>query len=59
MSLLDYEFTMLTWIGASGEGFAWLIRGALILVGMGLVSHKPNRQQGQKQTQPAQQGAVS
>jgi hypothetical protein len=54
MSLFDYEFTLLTWIGAWGEGFAWLIRGALILIGMWLVSRE-QRQHAEEGAQPIQQ----
>ena len=53
MSLFDYEFTLLGWIGTWGEGIAWLIRGGFILVGMGLVSRQQKHQQHQ-QTQQAQ-----
>lgn len=38
LSLFNYELTLLMWIENWGSGVAWLIRGALILVGMGLVS---------------------
>jgi hypothetical protein len=44
MSLFDYEFSLLGWIGTWGEGIAWLIRGAFILVGMGLVSRQQKQQ---------------
>lgn len=51
MSLFDYEFTLLGWIGTWGEGIAWLIRGAFILVGMGLVSREQKKQAEQAQAQ--------
>ena len=47
MSLLDYEFSLLGWIGTWGDGFAWLIRGAFILVGMALISREQKQQQEQ------------
>lgn len=50
LSLFDYELTLLMWIETWGEGVAWLIRGALILVGMGLVS---SEMKGQPQPQQA------
>ncbi len=36
LSLFDYELSLLLWIETWGSGVAWLIRGAFILVGMGL-----------------------
>ena len=50
LSLFDYELTLLMWIETWGSGVAWLIRGALILVGMGLVSAEMRR----GPSQPAQ-----
>ncbi len=57
MSLFDYEFTLLMWIDTWGSGFAWLIRGAFILGGMGLVSREQKLQQ-ERQAQNAPQGPV-
>lgn len=51
MSLFDYEFALLGWIGTWGDGVAWLIRGGFILVGMGLVSREQKKQQEQQRTQ--------
>lgn len=49
LSLFDYEFSLLMWIDTWGDGFAWLIRGALILTGMALVSQQAKTQQVQTQ----------
>lgn len=45
MSLFEYEFALLGWISTWGDGFAWLIRGAFILVGMALVAREQKQQQ--------------
>jgi hypothetical protein len=52
LSFFDYEFSLLMWIDAWGDGVAWLIRGAFILVGMALVSQEMKTQRPQAQ-QPA------
>ena len=52
LSFFDYEFSLLLWIDAWGDGVAWLIRGAFILAGMALVSQEMKTQQPQAQ-QPA------
>ena len=57
LSLFDYEFTLLGWVTTWGDGVAWLIRGAFILVGMALVSREQTLQQ--ERAQAAQQGPVS
>ena len=59
LSAFDYEFSLLIWIETWGSGFAWLIRGALILVGMALVQRETNRQQKAQQSEPVQQGPAS
>ena len=53
MTFFNYEFSLLIWIDNWGDGVAWLIRGALILIGMGLVQRDANRQH-QPQQQPEQ-----
>jgi hypothetical protein len=58
LSAFDYEFSLLIWIETWGSGFAWLIRGALILIGMALVQREVNRHQQAQQPEPAQQGPV-
>ena len=55
MSLFDYEFVLLSWIGTWGEGPAWFIRAALMAIGWGLWEME-NRQ---KQPAAAPQGPVS
>ena len=59
LSAFNYEFSLLIWIETWGSGFAWLIRGALILIGMALVQRDMNRQQQAQQPEPVQQGPVS
>jgi hypothetical protein len=59
LTVFDYEFSLLIWIDTWGSGFAWLIRGALILIGMALVQRSTNRQQQPQQPAPAQQGPVN
>ena len=63
LSFFDYEFSLLMWIDSWGNGVAWLIRGGLILIGMGLVSSEMKAQQPaqvqQHQDQMQQQGPVS
>ncbi|MCP4304468.1 MAG: hypothetical protein GY926_12700 [bacterium] len=52
LSLFDYELSLLMWIETWGSGVAWLIRGAFILVGMGLVSQEMKTHQPQAEHQP-------
>ena len=59
LSLFDYEFTLLGWVDTWGDGFAWLIRGAFILAGMGLISREQKLQQEAQAAQQAYQGPVS
>lgn len=58
LSAFDYEFSLLIWIETWGSGFAWLIRGALILIGMALVQRETNRQHQAQQPDQVQQGPV-
>ena len=58
LAFFDYEFSLLMWIDNWGDGFAWLIRGAFILVGMWFVSREA-QQQAQQQAQRVPQGPVS
>jgi len=59
MTLFNYEFSLLIWIDTWGGGFAWLIRGAFILIGLALVQRGTNQQQQAQQPVPAQEGPVS
>ena len=63
LSFFEYELTLLMWVDTWGDGVAWLIRGAFILVGLALVSNEQKKLQAQQpqpaQQQPAQQGPVS
>lgn len=54
LSLFDYEIEMLMWIDNWGDGVAWFIRSALILVGLALMS---TAQKGEQAAQPQQQMA--
>jgi hypothetical protein len=63
LSFFDYEFQLLMWVDAWGDGVAWLIRGALILIGMALMSRAARRPQQPPRAQaehplPSQQGPV-
>lgn len=58
LSAFDYEFSLLIWIETWGSGFAWLIRGALILIGMALVQRETNRHHQAQQPDQVQQGPV-
>lgn len=58
LSAFDYEFSLLIWIETWGSGFAWLIRGALILIGMALVQRETNRQHQGQQPDQVQQSPV-
>ena len=57
LSFFEYELTLLMWVDTWGDGVAWLIRGAFILVGLAIVSREQTKQRAQQaqQHQPAQQ----
>jgi hypothetical protein len=63
LSFFEYELTLLMWVDTWGDGVAWLIRGAFILVGLALVSNEQKKQRAQQPQQqqpaPVQQGPVS
>jgi len=63
LSFFEYEFSLLIWVDTWGDGVAWLIRGAFILVGLALLSTEQKKLQTQQpqptQPEPAQQGPVS
>lgn len=61
LSFLNYEFSLLMWIDTWGNGVAWLIRGAFILIGMALVQGEMSKRQDHQteQARPVHQGPVS
>ena len=61
LSFFEYELTLLMWVDTWGDGVAWLIRGAFILVGLAIVSREQTKQQAQQAQhhQPAHQHPLS
>lgn len=59
---LDYEYKFLSWIDNWGETVGWSIRGAMVVVGGGLVlfdmfTGKDEYDDGEDEDSPEEQGA--
>ncbi len=56
LAFFNYEFVLLSWIDTWGDGAAWFIRAAIILIGGLMFNAEQRREQQAHQTQ---QGPVT